>query len=68
MAVVREVARERGAILCDLAERLGALPRDVRTRLFLDDGIHLTDAGNDAVAEALHECFRENGLTGKLIR
>jgi lysophospholipase L1-like esterase len=56
--IVREVAESENALLCDLAARFDALPRrPVRHEYFGGDGIHLTPAGNDKIAEFLMECF-----------
>ena len=56
--IVREVAEAENAVLCDLAARFDALPRRaVRHEYFGGDGIHLTLAGNDKIAEFLMECF-----------
>ncbi|MBN1424880.1 hypothetical protein JXA88_10015 [Candidatus Fermentibacteria bacterium] len=61
--IVREVARERGALLVDLERELAHLPpRDVAA-LFSRDGIHLSLAGSAVVAsriaKALHPLIRE---------
>jgi lysophospholipase L1-like esterase len=56
--IVREVAEAENAVLCDLAAHFDALPRRaVRHEYFGGDGIHLTPAGNDQIAEFLMECF-----------
>ncbi|MEE8507977.1 MAG: SGNH/GDSL hydrolase family protein [Myxococcota bacterium] len=56
--IVREVARTEAVPLCDLAARFDALPRPaVRHEYFGGDGIHLTPAGNEKIAEFLTECF-----------
>lgn len=64
----REVARETGAPLCDLAARLDALPRDEQDRVFMADGIHFTPAGNRVVAEHVFDCFADAGLWTRLVR
>jgi lysophospholipase L1-like esterase len=56
-AVVREVAAANGAMLVDL-ERDFEHGND-RARLFLADGIHLSDAGKLAVAQRFAEVVRE---------
>jgi lysophospholipase L1-like esterase len=61
---VREVASNLGdeARLCDLSARAEELPRERRKVLFTRDGIHLTDAGDEAVARWLFDCFERDGL------
>ncbi len=57
--IVREVAAEEDAVLCDLAERFEALPRpDLRHRYFQTDGMHLRPDGDAKLAEFLYECFQ----------
>lgn len=56
-AVVRDVARERSAILLDLEREFEQ--RSDRAALFLRDGIHLSDAGKLAVAERFAAVVRE---------
>ncbi|MEE8474893.1 MAG: SGNH/GDSL hydrolase family protein [Myxococcota bacterium] len=59
--IVRDVARSESVPLCDLAARFDALPRPaVRHEYFGGDGIHLTPAGNEKIAEFLSECFEAN--------
>jgi lysophospholipase L1-like esterase len=65
VAIVREVAREEGAVLCDLAARFEALPaEDRRERYFRSDGIHPTPAGDARIAEFLQECFEREPELG----
>jgi lysophospholipase L1-like esterase len=54
--VVRDVARQDGAVLCDLAKDFAALP-PAPTPRFLADGIHLTPAGDHEVARLLLPCI-----------
>lgn len=63
---VREVAATAGdeARLCDLSARAEELPWDQRKALFTADGIHLSSAGDEAVASWLFECFERDGLWG----
>jgi lysophospholipase L1-like esterase len=61
VSIVREAAQEQGAVLCDLAAGFQALPREeLRTRLFMSDGIHLEPAGDAKIAELLDACFRDS--------
>lgn len=67
--IVRAVAAEHGAALCDLAAGFRAVYRAGHGQmLFQNDGIHLTDAGDRMIAEMLYECFEELGLFNKLDR
>jgi len=56
-AVVREVAAANGAPLLDLEREFEG--RGDRARLFLRDGIHLSDEGKAAVAQRFAEVVRE---------
>ncbi|MFQ5527688.1 MAG: SGNH/GDSL hydrolase family protein [Thermoanaerobaculia bacterium] len=63
VSAVREVARDRNVPLCDLAadfERISIERR--RQRLFQEDGIHMQDAGDRALAVALYRCFEDYSL------
>jgi lysophospholipase L1-like esterase len=61
--VTRRVARETVTPLCDLARRFEEdVPEGSRGRYFMDDGIHLTDEGNQKVAEFLFDCLRDSSL------
>jgi len=55
--IVRRVAQEQDAPLCDLARRFEALPTDERDEYFMNDGIHFEPAGDERVAEFLLDCF-----------
>jgi lysophospholipase L1-like esterase len=58
VAIVREVAREEDAPLCDLEARFAKLPKKrLRTRFFRDDGIHTTPFGDQKLAAFLMDCF-----------
>ena len=58
IGVVRRVGARENAVLCDLAARFDALPREqVRTRYFRADGIHPLPAGDQKIAEFLYGCF-----------
>jgi len=61
VSIVRRVAEEQGAVLCDLAARFAALPRrDVRELYFGEDGIHLKRLGDRKLADFLYACFEES--------
>ena len=69
VAIVREVAEETGAPLCDLARDFGALPEPELARLFDADGIHLTKGageGYDRLAGFLFDCFEQTGMLERL--
>ena len=60
---VRQVAKEKNVIVCDLAAEFDKLPKEeVKNKLFMEDGVHLTDEGNKVIADLLFECFRKNDL------
>jgi lysophospholipase L1-like esterase len=60
VAIVREVAVAEGAILCDAERELPGPP--LRERFFRRDGIHLDDAGNDALARILLDALERHDL------
>ncbi len=65
VSIVRQVAMEQDAVLCDLAlefEKLGH--KEDLEKYFYQDGIHLTAEGNQAAADFLFESFAEHGLVG----
>jgi lysophospholipase L1-like esterase len=65
-AIVRRVASANGAVLCDLAARFDTIPRGtLRSVYFFKDEVHLTDEGNQLIAETLAACFRERGLLAR---
>jgi lysophospholipase L1-like esterase len=51
----RAMARENGATLCDAAEAFDRSP--IKRQLFQRDGIHLTGAGDSAIADLLVPCI-----------
>jgi len=60
---VRQVAKEKNVILCDLAAEFDKLPKEeVKDKLFTEDGVHLTGEGNKVIADLLFDCFRKNDL------
>lgn len=63
--VVRDVAAATGVPLCDLAARFDELPAQQReAEYMLSDGIHFTPAGDEALANFIVQCFRQNRLIG----
>lgn len=63
--LVREVAAETGAPLCDLERSFAALPEADVLRSFEADGIHLTEGpgqGYDRMAGFLADCFARDGV------
>jgi lysophospholipase L1-like esterase len=70
VSIVREVAEETGAPLCDLERSFAALPEPDLARSFDKDGIHLTKGageGYDRLAGFLFDCFEREGLLGRLV-
>jgi len=60
---VRQVAKEKNVILCDLAAEFDKLPKEeVKDKLFTEDGVHLTGEGNKVIADLLFDSFRKNDL------
>jgi len=58
VSIVREVAREEDAPLCDLEARFAKIPlARRRARHFRDDGIHTTPIGDRKMAAFLLDCF-----------
>ena len=60
--VVREVAATTGVHIVDLFEEFAALDRETLDASFQDDGVHLTDAGNERLGRLLYESLRAAGL------
>lgn len=59
VAIVREVAREEDAPLCDLEARFAKISfKRRRARHFRDDGIHTTPIGDRKLAAFLMDCFQ----------
>jgi len=66
--MVREVAIEKNAILCDLAAEFEEIPRSERARrYFKTDGIHLTEEGDRLAAEMLMDCLEREELLEKVL-
>jgi lysophospholipase L1-like esterase len=63
--IAREVAAAEKVILCDLAAEFDRIPPgELRARYFFKDEVHLTDTGNQLIAETLVGCFEKQGLLG----
>lgn len=59
--LVRRVAHERDAPLCDLARDFASLPDpELRDAYFMSDGIHFEPSGDDRLAEFLLDCFERH--------
>jgi lysophospholipase L1-like esterase len=70
VSIVREVAEETGAPLCDLEREFARLPEPELARSFELDGIHLTKGagqGYDRLAGFLFDCFEREQLLGRLV-
>jgi lysophospholipase L1-like esterase len=66
--IVRKVAKNENAILCDLAEKFDQLHRKERARkFFTKDGIHFKPRGSQKVALYLYDCFKQNNLLDKIL-
>lgn len=65
--IVREVARETDAVLCDLLAASEELSPEELEPLFRDDGIHFEPPGDEWVAEHLYACLDDAGLIDVLI-
>lgn len=65
--VVREVAAETGAPLCDAAAAFASLPRPALESSMLRDGIHLTDEGDRRLADLLYDCLEREGLLSAVV-
>lgn len=64
VSVVREVANEYDAPLCDLAEKFDNIPN--REEYFKFDGIHFNEQGDIQIAALLYECLQNNPKTSVL--
>jgi lysophospholipase L1-like esterase len=66
--IVRKIAAEEGAVLCDLAKEFEALPRAaVIHDYFRPDGIHFYSDGDKVIAESLFRCMEKDGVLAGLI-
>jgi len=57
VSIVREVARDEGAPLCDLEAQFAKIPIERRRRFFRNDGIHTLLLGDQKLAQFLLACF-----------
>jgi lysophospholipase L1-like esterase len=61
--IVRLVARQEDAVLCDIAAEFEKHPvLELQARYFWDDGIHMNQPGNRLFAEHLFACFERHEL------
>ncbi|HEV2853586.1 MAG TPA: GDSL-type esterase/lipase family protein [Thermoanaerobaculia bacterium] len=58
----RDVGRQDGAVVCDLARDFAALGGIRRDVLFLKDGIHLNAKGSQKAARLLAGCLESSGV------
>ena len=65
--VVQEVAAAENALLVDLYQEFHQLPRPDLERLFKTDGIHLTPAGYQMIAELIDRQLAQAGLYPQII-
>ncbi len=66
--IVREVARDERAPLCDLELQMHGLgPDEPEPKRFMTDGIHLTPAGADFVGDLVYRDFVRQGLVKALV-
>jgi len=66
-SIVRDVAADEGAVLCDLDMEFKALSKDdVRNKYFAKDGVHPTEEGDRKIAGFLYNCFERNALLEKI--
>ena len=67
--IVREVAGQEQATLCDLARVFEKIdPERLRTEFFFDDGIHLRPKGDAIIATVLYQCLEHSGLLNRVLR
>ena len=65
--IVREVAKQEGAILCDLSLAFEDIPRErIIRELFREDGIHFYGPGDQEIAKNLFECFEREKFWDRL--
>jgi len=62
--IIRDVALRRGAYLLDAHEVFASLPHAELDSLLAEDGIHLTEAGEQLLAESLLRAIEQSGLPG----
>ena len=64
---LRETAREKDAVLCDVALEIDGLAVQERKALFMADGIHWLPEGSRRLGGMLHDCLEQNDLIEKLL-
>ena len=67
VGIVREVAAEKDAPLCDLAAAAAGLDVRRRNALFHQDGIHFSEVGQEWAGELLYRCLEREGLFERLL-
>jgi lysophospholipase L1-like esterase len=68
VAAVRDVARQDGVVLCDLAKDFESIPPGARHACFLKDGIHFTRRGTKRAAAFLTDCLESSGVAGRAMK
>ena len=68
VAAVRDVARDDGVVVCDLARDFESLPPGLRHMCFLKDGIHFTRRGAKRAAGFLTECLESSGVVDRALK
>ncbi|HSS77364.1 MAG TPA: GDSL-type esterase/lipase family protein [Thermoanaerobaculia bacterium] len=68
VAAVRDVAREDGVVVCDLARDFESLPPGPRRACFLKDGIHFTRRGAKRAALFLADCLDSSGVVDRALK
>ena len=69
VTIVRQVAKEKGVALVDLAANYAALPiEDVKQKYFWKDGIHVSPEGDKKTAEFMYRAFETNGVLDLILR
>ena len=58
--VLRDISASEGVPLIDLYAEFNKMPKAVLERLFMKDGIHLTNEGNTKIAEFIYAYFKVN--------
>ena len=66
-SIVREVAKNEKAVLCDLARKFEQLPKeDVVNKYFFADGTHPSREGDAVIADTLYHCLSEQGVLNQI--
>jgi lysophospholipase L1-like esterase len=61
--VLRDIGSDENVPLIDLFAEFAKMPKAELDRLFLEDGIHLTNEGNEKIAEFIYACLARNDLS-----